>query len=211
MKKKVYYQIKQKILDGEYAPSQRLIETSLAQDLGVGRHKVRAALERLHADGLVQIEPNRGATVKSLELSEVLDILIAREALEAGVAYLAAERIEANQIQQLEECLNTMRGALDEGDYDLYSATNKRFHQIIYEASGNQTMPELISSLRQRLARLQLRAILIPGRIEKSLLEHEATLQALRAQDAAAAERAARAHMSGLRMAIQKAWQLIRV
>jgi DNA-binding GntR family transcriptional regulator len=211
LEKKIYEQIKQKILKGEYAPSQRLVETNLAQDLGVGRHKVRAALDRLYSDGLVQIEPNRGATVKSLELTEVLDILIAREALEAGVAYLAAARIEANQIQQLEECLDLMREALRDGEYDRYSATNKRFHQLIYEASGNETLPELITSLQQRLIRLQLRAILIPGRTEKSLAEHEAILQALQTQDAAAAERAARAHMSSLRTAIQKAWQLIRL
>lgn len=211
MEKKIYEQIKQKILNGEYAPLQRLVETNLAQDLGVGRHKVRAALDRLHLDGLVQIEPNRGATVKSLELAEVLDILIAREALEAGVAYLAAARIETNQIQQLEECLEIMREALREGEYDRYSATNKRFHQLIYEASGNKTLPELITSLQQRLIRLQLRAILIPGRTEKSLAEHEAIFQALQAQDAAAAERAARAHLSSLRTAIHNAWQLIRL
>jgi DNA-binding GntR family transcriptional regulator len=210
LEKKVYHQIKQKILDGEYAPSQRLIETSLAQELGVGRHKIRAALDHLQADGLVQIEPNRGATVKSLELAEVLDILVAREALEGGVAYLAAERIEANQIQQLAECLEIMRKALDEGAYDLYSATNKSFHQIIYDASGNQTMPQLIDSLRQRLARLQLRSILIPGRAKQSLAEHNAILQAMQTQDAPAAERAARAHLSGLRKAIEKAWQLVR-
>jgi DNA-binding GntR family transcriptional regulator len=211
LEKTTYEQIKQKILKGEYAPAQRLVETNLAQDLGVGRHKVRAALDRLHADGLVQIEPNRGATVKSLELAEVLDILIAREALEAGVAYLAAARIEANQIQQLEECLDIMQKALREGEYDRYSATNRRFHQVIYAASGNKTLPELIISLQQRLVRLQLRAILIPGRPEKSLAEHEALFQALQARDADAAERAARAHLSSLRTAIQKAWQLIRL
>ena len=211
LKKKVYEQIKQKILDGEYAPSQHLVETSLAQELSVGRHKVRAALDRLQADGLVEIEPNRGATVKSLELAEVLDILIAREALEAGVAHLAAERVEANQIQRLEEYLDTMREALDKGEYDLYSATNRRFHQVIYEAAGNETLPQLIIMLRQRLARLHLRAILIPGRSELSLAEHEAILQGLKAHDAPAAERAARAHLSSLRMAIRNAWQLIRL
>ena len=211
MKHKVYHQIKQRILDGVYAPSQRLIESSLAEELGVGRHKVRAALDRLHADGLVQIEPNRGATVKSLELPEVLDILIAREALEAGVASLASERIEAGQIQQLQECLDTMQAALSEGEYDRYSATNRHFHQVIYQASGNETLPQLITSLRQRLVRLQIRAILIPGRTQNSLAEHEAIFQALQAKNPASAERAARAHMRGLRDAIQKAWQLIRV
>ncbi|MCB0167586.1 MAG: GntR family transcriptional regulator [Anaerolineae bacterium] len=204
-----YQQIKQRILNGEYAPAQRLIETSLAEDLGVGRHNVRTALDRLQADGLVQIEPNRGATVKSFELSEVLDILMAREALEAEVTYLAAGRIEAAQIQHLAECLDIMRDALRQGDYDRYSAINKAFHQIIYAASGNQTMPELIVLLRQRLARLQIRTILVPGRTEQSLAEHEAIYQALQAHDASAAKDAARAHLKSLRVNIQKAWQLI--
>jgi len=206
-----YEQIKQKILDGEYAPAQRLIEANLSQELGVSRHKVRAALDRLHVDGLVHIEPNRGATVMSLELPEVLDILVAREVLEAGVAYLAAEQITAKQITRLEECLTTMRETLTTGEYEQYSATNKQFHQIIYEASGNETMPQLINVLRQRLARLQFRTILIPGRSEKSIGEHEAIFQALQAQDASAAAQAAQAHMKGLRKTIEKTWQLVRL
>lgn len=206
-----YEQIKQKILDGDYAPAQRLIETNLSQEFGVSRHKVRAALDRLHLDGLVHIEPNRGATVTSLELSEVLDILMAREVLEAGVTYLAAEQIEARQIHRLEECLETMQEALNTGDYGQYSATNRLFHQVIYEASGNETMPQLINALRQRLARLQFRTILIPGRTEQSIGEHEAIFQALQAHDALAADKAARAHMRSLRVAINKSWQLIKV
>lgn len=206
-----YEQIKQKILDGEYAPAQRLIETNLSQELGVSRHKVRAALDRLHSDGLVHIEPNRGATVMSLELSEVLDILMAREVLEAGVAYLAAEQIKARHIDRLEECLDAMREALNMGEYEQYSATNRLFHQVIYEASGNETMPQLINTLQQRLARLQIRTILIPGRTEQSIGEHEAIFQALQAHDASATDRAARAHMRSLRAAIDKAWQLVRV
>lgn len=206
-----YEKIKQKILDGEYAPAQRLVEANLTQDLDVSRHKVRSALERLHMEGLVHIEPNRGATVKSLELDEVIDILIARETLEAGVTYLAAVQMTAVRMQQLEECLDTMRKALAQGEFDRYSATNKIFHQIIYEASGNKTMPQLIKVLRQRLARLQFRTILIPGRTEKSIGEHDAIFLALQARDAAAAELAARAHMSSLRDAIEKAWQLVRL
>lgn len=206
-----YKKIKQKILDGEYAPAQRLIEANLAQELGVSRHKVRVALDRLYSDGLVHIEPNRGATVMSLELPEVLDILTAREVLEAGVAYLAAGQIGESGINRLEECLNAMKEALNTGEYEQYSDTNKLFHQIVYESSGNETMPQFINVLRQRLARLQFRTILIPGRTEQSIGEHEAIFLALQAKDAAAAAQAARAHMQGLRKAIEKAWQLVRL
>jgi len=208
---RTYTHIKQKILDGEYAPAQRLIECNLSQELGVGRHKIRSALEKLHADGLVEIEPNRGASVKSLELDEVVDILVAREALEAEVTSLAAAQITTDQLQQLSACLDTMQEALNSGEYDRYSARNKVFHQIIYDAAGNQTLPQLIVTLRQRLTRLQIRAILIPGRSESSIDEHKAILQALENRDADGADRAARAHIRSLRTAIQNAWQLIRV
>jgi DNA-binding GntR family transcriptional regulator len=72
-------------------------------------------------------------------------------------------------------------------------------------------MPQLITVLRQRLTRLQLRTILIPGRTKKSLAEHEAIFQALQSKDPVAAELAARAHLSNVRAAIQQAWQLIRL
>ena len=205
-----YQQIKQKIMNGEYVPAQRLIESTLAEELDVGRHHVRSALDRLQSDGLVHIEPNRGASVKSLDLDEVIDILTARGFLEAGVAQLAADHISADQIGQLEFCIKEMRTALDNGDYDLYSATNKRFHHTIYESSGNETMPQMINSLRQRLARLQFRTILIPGRTERSLKEHEAICRALQSRDATAAAHAASQHIHCLKTAIEQSWQLVR-
>lgn len=85
-----YDRIRAKIIEGEYRPSQRLVEANLAASSGVSRHNVRVALDRLHAVGLVRIEPNGGATVAALTLEDALDTLVAREALEAEVAHMAA-------------------------------------------------------------------------------------------------------------------------
>lgn len=206
-----YEGIKQRILDGEYYPSQRLVEANLASTLGVSRHNVRLALDRLSSDGLVRLEPNRGATVATLTLEEALDILVARESLEANVARLAAQHITASQLEQLREHVSTMRAALAEHAYDRYSETNKAFHAVIYEASGNRTIPELIGFLRLRLTRLQLRTILIPGRDKESLDEHAAILEALEARDSDLADDAIRSHMRNLRAAIDRAWSLVRL
>lgn len=206
-----YERLKRGILDGEYLPSQRLVESKLADALGVSRHNVRVALDRLHSDGLVVLEPNRGASVATLTLAQALDVLQAREALEVGVARLAAERITEDDLRALQEQVTTMRVALESGEYDRYSATNQAFHRTIYRAGGNATLPELIEQTRLRLARLQLRTILIPGRGERSLAEHEAILAAMEARDPDAAERALRAHMGNLRGAIEKAWALLRL
>ena len=206
-----YERLKRGILDGEYLPSQRLVESKLADALGVSRHNVRVALDRLHSDGLVVLEPNRGASVATLTLAQALDVLQAREALEVGVGRIAAERIGDDDLRVLQDLVAAMRGALESSEYDRYSATNQTFHRTIYRASGNETLPELIEQTKLRLARLQLRTILIPGRGERSLAEHEAILAALEAGDPDAAERALRTHMSNLRQAIEKAWALLRL
>lgn len=206
-----YEAIRQRIVDGEYYPSQRLVEAQLAQALGLSRHNVRTALDRLHNDGLVRLEPNRGATVATLSLEEALDVLLAREALEAEAARMAALRVTDEQVAELEELVARMRAALAASAWDEYSATNVLFHQKVYEASGSRTIPDLIKTLRLRLARLQLRTILIPGRSERSLAEHVAIFEALRSRDAEAAAAAARAHVSHLREAVEKAWSLVRL
>jgi len=206
-----YEAIRQRIVDGEYYPSQRLVEAQLAQSLGFSRHNVRTALDRLHTDGLVRIAPNRGATVATLSLEEALDILRAREALEAEAARMAAQRISDEQIAELGDYVETMRQALASSKWDEYSTTNVMFHQKVYEASGSRTIPDLIKTLRLRLARLQLRTILIPGRSEGSLAEHVAIYEALRARDADAAAAAARGHVASLSRAVESAWSLVRL
>lgn len=206
-----YETVRQKIIEGEFYPSQRLIEAQLAQSLGFSRHNVRTALDRLASDGLVRLEPNRGATVATLSLEDALDNLEAREALEAAVTRLAAVSIDDAQIERLGEFIATMEEALAAGEFDTYSATNVRFHRLIHEAAGNRTMPELIATLRLRMSRLQLRSILIPGRSERSMAEHKAIYEALARRDADAAASAAAEHLSSLRAVIEKAWNLVKL
>ncbi|BAS28195.1 GntR family transcriptional regulator [Limnochorda pilosa] len=206
----VYNQIRQGILDGEYSPSQHLVETHLAETYDVGRHIVRLALERLSAEGLVTIGPNRGAIVSQLTLEDVVDILLAREVLEGAAARLAAERISQETLDDLNDLLDVMREAIDKREFDRYSQTNVRFHGRIYEASGSKKIPELIRVLRARVVRSQFRTILVPGRAEKSLEEHRAIVEAFRTGDGSVAEEAMRAHIAALRETITESWELVR-
>jgi DNA-binding GntR family transcriptional regulator len=208
---RIYEYIKRHIETGEYAPSQRLVEADLVRSCKANRHNIRLALERLRSVGLVIIEPNRGATVATQSLEEVLDNLIAREALEVMVTQLAARHISDQELAALRQVLDDMKLALIELDFDRYSLDNKRFHAIIYAASKNQTLPELIGLIRNRMARLQLRTILIPGRNDKSIAEHSAIYEALAARDETRAAEAIRQHLQSLQTAIRKAWALIKV
>lgn len=199
----VYAEIRKRILEeGFYRPSQRLIEAELAEDLQVGRHIIRMALTRLDAEGLVRMEPNKGATVATVSIEEARDILLAREVLEGAAARLAAERIDETRLSSLRETLRQMEQALRENQLDRYSQGNVRFHAIIYEASGSKKIPELIASLRARVVRFQFRTVLIPGRSERSFAEHTKIFAALEAHDASAAEEAMRGHMRALRDAL---------
>lgn len=205
-----YEQIKQKIMNGEFHPSQRLVEAHLTESLDVGRHNVRVALERLQSDGLVKIEPNRGATVASISLEEALDTLAARKVLEVAAARMAAVNATGEHLDALERLVGTLREALEVGDFDTYSQTNKLLHATIYEAAGNQSIPWLIDLLRSKLARLQLRTVLIPGRSENSLEEHTNIYLALRERDPDAAEFAISIHMDNLQSTIRNAWSLVK-
>lgn len=206
-----FERIRRRIIEGEYRPSQRLVEATLAASLGVSRHNVRVALDRLQSVGLVHIEPNVGATVAALTLDDALDTLRAREALEVEVARMATSRIDDEAADRLDALVATMRQALAEDEFDRYSATNRAFHDAIFELSGNRTIPELIGLLRLRMAQLQLRTILIPGRAERSLAEHAAICEALKARDPVGTEAAVRTHIGQLREAIKKAWSLVRL
>jgi DNA-binding GntR family transcriptional regulator len=205
-----YDGLRRRIIRGEYLPSQRLVEAQVADDLKVGRYAVRQALARLQAEGLVTLEPNRGATVAAVSLQDAIDTLEAREYLEGAAAALAAERITPAALEALTARLHDLRAALADQAFDRYSETNRHFHAIVYEASGNRSLPQLIDVLKARVARLHLRTVLIPGRSERSLAEHEAILAAIAAHDAPAAEAAARAHIRGLRQTVEQAWDLVR-
>jgi len=206
-----YKSLKAMILAGSLRPAERLIETALADSLHTSRHKVRTALDRLQSDGLVEIEANKGARVRSLALGEVLDLYTAREGLEAELVRLAVERINETELEKLRNCLDAMQAAFAEKRFDEYSSLNRQFHGIIHAASGNQTLPELIRQIQVRLARLNLRVILLPGRGDSTLEEHGAIYTALESGDAALADQAIRRHIANVRGDIERGWEIVRI
>src|ERR687886_266612 len=96
-----YQRLKDAIMNGVYMPNQRLIEAEVTQALGVSRTTLRAALIRLHEEGLVEIEVNRGARVRAFGLDEAVEILMVREVLEGLAAVLAIERATPKDIAEL--------------------------------------------------------------------------------------------------------------
>ncbi len=184
------------IVTGRLLPNERLVEADLTRRLGVGRSAVRAALARLEHEGLVELEPHRGARVRRVALGEAIEILQARVALEGLAVRQAAARATAADVHELRAILAEMRRVLDAGDLLAASDANALLHDRLRRIGGHATANRLISELRSQLVRFEYRTILVPGRSGRSLAEHTAIVDAVAAADPDAAEAAMRAHLS---------------
>src|ERR671918_347683 len=116
------------ILQGAFPPGERLIELQLTERYGVGRAAIRAALVELDAEGLVQREANRGATVRRISVGEAVEITEARAALEGLIARLAAERATDGEQDELRDLIVRMTDAVGQDDKLTYSKLNRSLH-----------------------------------------------------------------------------------
>ncbi|MGG1399009.1 GntR family transcriptional regulator [Bacillus salipaludis] len=197
-----YQFIRQKIMEGTFKPSQKLVESELAEIIGVSRNTIKKALLKLEQENLVSLEENKGATIKSFSLEEIINYLEIREILEGLIAKTAATNISDSNLIQLEETVEKMKDHLDNNRFDEYSKCNHIFHNIIYEASTNAQAVEMVQKIKNQLQRLQLKTILVPGRNQDSLKEHEKILNALKAKDGQWSEDAVKFHVSKVRKTI---------
>ena len=200
-----YQRLKDAIATGVYMPNQRLIEAEVTQALGVSRTTLRAALIRLHQEGLVVIEVNRGARVRAFGLDEAIQVLLVREVLEGLAAVLAIEKATDEDLDALRGVVAEMKDALAVDDVRRYAILNGRFHKIILDAADNEIVARFLGSLQFPLIRYQFGSILVPGRKDASLAEHQEILAALEARDAARIEVAARRHVALVRVAVSEA------
>lgn len=201
--------IKQRILEGVYLPSQKLIENNLADEIGVSRNTVKKALLKLEQENLVLLENNKGATIKSFSLDEVKNLLKIREVLEGLIAADAAENISDDDLVKLESILSMMKEHLEKADFDAYSGCNIEFHNVIYNSSKNRQAVEMVKLIKQQLKRLHFKTILVPGRNETSFEEHLKILNALKLRDADVAEKQIKRHVANVLETIVKNYNVL--
>ncbi|MBP2636979.1 MAG: GntR family transcriptional regulator [Firmicutes bacterium] len=198
-----YHYIKDRILEGTFKPAQKLVEMQLAESIGVSRNTVKQALLKLAQENLVAIEENKGATIKSFTLEEVLNYLEIREVLEGLVARSATSNVTENDLARMKSILEQMKAHLDKQEFDKYSALNTEFHGIIYKSTQNVQAVELINMIRTQLIRYQFRTILVPGRSQSSFGEHTDIYKAFAARNELDAEAAVRKHVLTVRETIR--------
>jgi len=196
--------LREAILRGEYLPGERLVEAQLCQRLGASRFNVRGALQDLAAEGLVEVQRNKGAQVRKVSLEDAIEITEVRMVLEGLVAARAAERVNDDDATELDEIGLLMRRAVAAGEFRRYSDLNQRLHALIREIAGHRTADRIVGTLRGQLVRHQFVLSLLPGRPQQSLPQHERIIAAIRAREPDRAEAAMRDHIASVIEALRE-------
>lgn len=185
--------LRERILKGAVAGGERLVEGRLSEELGVSRMPVREALRQLAAEGLVTIEPRRGATVTQFSEDQVRELVEVRATLEGLNAKLAAKRHDPAQIRELETILSEGQRLAESGDALTLMRLNQRFHDALANIAANSVLRDIMRSLRDRTALLF--APLNSGRGKQNWEEHAAILRAVIDGDAELASLLAARHV----------------
>lgn len=178
---------------GAYRSGDRLREEEVAQRLKVSRTPVREALGRLAARGFVEPAAGRGLIVRSLDIGEVLELYAMREILEGAAARLAAEHASRPEIEAMMDIEQALAAA--SANPAQMARLNRALHETICRAARNRYLDNASGELQDWIALLGPTTFSVAGRPSTSHREHQAIIDAIAAQDAANAEKLARAHI----------------
>lgn len=189
LREEVFYTIREAILKGNLKPGTRLKEIALANEMGVSRTPVRDAIRKLELEGLVVIEPNRGACVSEIARQELNDVLELRRGLEELAIQKACERITTEELENLEAAAEEFSSLVSGRDLKDLAEADVHFHDVIYRASHNRRLVQILNNLREQMYRFRMEYL--KDESSRKLLdqEHHEILEAVRKGDAEAAHK----------------------
>jgi DNA-binding GntR family transcriptional regulator len=192
--------MRRRILSGDFASGERLVETRLARDLGTSRGPIREALKQLAAEGLVREEPRRGTFVAAPTLDDVRDLYDLRVAIEARSARLVIERNDPGAIETLRVALREMHEAVQASDLPHLARADYGFHETICRVSGNR---RLLDAYVRNASVMRLLVHMEEAQYYMSLedveLQHKELLESIEARDADRTQALVVDHLEGAR------------
>ena len=195
LEESVYLTLEEEILSGKLKKGESLTETSLSARLGVSRTPLRGALHRLNEEGLIEISPNRSATVVGIGDEELVDIYKIRMRLEGLASAEAAKKISKEDLERLKELMELSEFYCYKRNAESMKEVDSDFHSIIYKASGNRLLCKTLSELHRNIHFYRKRSLAVDDRLEKSITEHREILSAIERGDSEAADRLTSAHI----------------
>ena len=199
LKELVYLELKHKILTGEIASQTRLMEIDLSEKMNVSRTPIREAIRRLADDGLVMIEPRRGAYVANISIKDMLDVFEVREDLEGFVAQLASQRITAEQKAELTKIATEYELAIRKPNKERIIELDEKFHNYIVECCNNETLSELIHYVQELSLRFRYLYYDDFSHYESTAGQHINIMKAINEGRTAEARAEADAHVKALK------------
>ena len=196
LREEVYDSLKKSILHGKLKGGQRLIEETLAHQIGISRTPVREAFHKLERDDLVTRLPKGGFAVREFTKEDVEEIFGIRSALESYASYLATLHITPDKISQLEKKVKESQDALEKGDDEKVVQLNTEFHDLLYKSCKSKKLFEMINNFRDYFYRY--RSVLLhteKGR-DYSTEDHRRMLEAMKKKNPRLVERLVRNHLA---------------
>lgn len=198
LEEQVFAELEEEILTGALPRGTALGEIALSERLGVSRTPVRSAIHRLAEDGLVETVANKGAVVVGITKEDLIDIYRIRVRLEGLASSIAAEKIDADGLRTLRESVELSEfylKAFQGKDTDRLKELDSEFHETIYRATGNRLLCKTLSELHRKIKIYRKLSLSVPGRLERSVLEHREILTAIENGDSREADRLTSLHI----------------
>jgi len=191
----VFESLKHSIVRGKISSGEWLVESHIAETLGISRTPVREAIHKLEREGLVERQPRGGFTVLGLNRDNIQETFGIRSVLEGYAARLAAVKHDTQELAELENKIKEFQTALDRKKMNLLPTINTEFHDLLYSLSKSPKLINMINGLRDQIYRYREMILKEKKFAATSNLDHKKMLKYIRKRDAEGAERLVRDHI----------------
>ncbi len=194
--------LRQRIFSRELEPGSWIDEMRLAEEYGISRTPLREALKVLATEGLVTMKVRRGAYVTEVSQQDLSDVYHLLSLLESDAAAVVATKATDAELKELQTLHKSLEAAAEppkaagKADTDQFFALNEQFHMRLLEIANNRWRDQMVADLRKVMKLNRHNSLLKAGRIEESLAEHRAIMEALAARDAALTAQRVREHFA---------------
>lgn len=191
----IFTTIREAIIMGELKPGERLMEVQLAEKMGVSRTPVREAIRKLELEGLVNMVPRKGAHVARLSAKDIMDVLEIRASLDGLATALATQRIGDDELRELKHIQSQFENYVEKDNLQGIVKKDVEFHDVIYRASQNDKLIQIVSNLREQVYRFRVIYLKDFSSTKEVIKEHMEIYKAIVEKDPTAAREAAKNHI----------------
>jgi DNA-binding GntR family transcriptional regulator len=191
----VFENLKQAIVRGDFSPGNRLVESRIAEAMGISRTPVREAIHKLEREGLIRKLPRGGFSVSNLTREEIEETFGIRSVLESYAARLAALKHQQEELVPLEEKVEEFQYFLNRGEMEALLKINTEFHGLLYAMSRSPKLIKMINDLQDQIYRFRRIILKVETMAKMSNDDHRQMLSAMKKRDADRVETLVRQHI----------------